>query len=138
MTVYREDLSYMTRGHGHMVDLTRDVTDVCGRANLADGLVNLFVVGSTVALGTIEFEPGLVKDLPDLLDRLAPPGRDYYHEATWHDGNGHSHLQATLLGPSLTIPVVSGRLVLGEWQQVFLIECDVRPRRRRVIATVLS
>jgi secondary thiamine-phosphate synthase enzyme len=138
MTIYREQLSYMTQGHGHMVDLTQDAAEVCRRANLADGLLNLFVVGSTAALGTIEFEPGLIKDFPDLLDRLAPPGRNYHHEATWHDGNGHSHLQATLLGPSLSLPVESGRLVLGEWQQIFLIECDVRPRRRRVIATILS
>jgi len=138
MSVYREKLSYPTQGHGTMVDLTGDATEVCRRAGVSEGLLNLFVVGSTAAIGTIEFEPGLIKDLPALLDRLAPPSGDYFHEATWHDGNGHSHLQATLLGPSLSIPVQSGRLVLGEWQQVFLIECDIRPRRRTVIATVLS
>lgn len=121
-----------------MVDLTRDATEVCRRAGVPEGLLNLFVVGSTAALGTIEFEPGLLKDLPNLLDRLAPPNGHYFHEATWHDGNGHSHLQATLLGPSLSIPFESGRLLVGEWQQIFLIECDVRPRRRTVIATVMS
>lgn len=138
MTLYREQLTYATRGHGHMVDLTRDAAEVCCRANLTDGLLNLFVIGSTAAIGTIEFEPGLAKDLPNLLDKIAPPGRTYCHEATWHDGNGHSHLQATLIGPSLSVPVESGQLLLGEWQQIFLIECDIRPRQRRVILTAIS
>ncbi|HOA51564.1 MAG: secondary thiamine-phosphate synthase enzyme YjbQ [Thermogutta sp.] len=138
MPVYREKLRYTTQGHGHMLDLTQDVAKVCNRAGVSDGLVNLFVVGSTAAIGTIEFEPGLLKDFPNLLDKLAPPGRNYAHEATWHDGNGHSHLQATLLGPSLTIPLESGALALGQWQQVFLIECDVRSRQRTVIVSVLS
>jgi secondary thiamine-phosphate synthase enzyme len=94
------------------------------------------VIGSTAALGTIEFEPGLQKDLPQLLDRLIPPSRGYGHEQAWHDGNGHSHLQATWLGPDLTIPVTDGKSVLGTWQQVFLLECDVRSRERTIVVTV--
>jgi len=95
-------------------------------------------VGSTAAVGTIEFEPGLQKDLPDVLDRLIPPGTHYGHEQTWHDGNGHSHLQATLLGQALTVPVSQGRLLLGTWQQIIHLECDIRPRQRMVVVTVLG
>ncbi len=100
--------------------------------------MQIFNVGSTAAIGAIEFEPGLQQDLPALLRRLIPPGRDYAHEQTWRDGNGHSHLQATLLGPSLSVPVRDGQPVLGDWQQIFHIECDVRPRKRTVVVTVLG
>ena len=85
-----------------------------------------------------EFEPGLEKDLPEMLERLIPPSRDYGHEMAWHDGNGHSHLQATLMGPSLTVPISGGELVLGTWQQIFHIECDVKPRRRSLFVTVIG
>jgi secondary thiamine-phosphate synthase enzyme len=98
----------------------------------------VFNVGSTAALGTVEFEPGLQADLPETLDKLIPPSRHYGHEQAWHDGNGHSHLQATLLGPSLTVPIAQGKLVLGTWQQIFLLECDIKSRRRTVVATVLG
>src|SRR5690606_37407477 len=96
----------------------------------------VFNIGSTGALGTIEFEPGLERDLPELLDRLIPPSRDYGQERAWHDGNAHSHLQATLLGPSITVPISEGRLVLGTWQQVFHLECDVKARHRTIVVTV--
>jgi len=102
------------------------------------GIVQVFNVGSTGAVGTIEFEPGLKHDLPDMLDKLFPPSRDYGHERAWHDGNGHSHLQATMLGPSLAVPVTDGKLVLGTWQQIFHIECDIKPRQRTVVVTVLG
>lgn len=94
------------------------------------------VIGSTGAIGAIEFEPGLQKDLPELLNRLIPHSRDYGHEQTWHDGNGHSHLQATWLGPSLTVPVQGGQPVLGTWQQIFQIDCDNKERQRRIMVTV--
>jgi len=93
---------------------------------------------STGAIGTIEFEPGLQQDLPAMLDKLFPPSRDYGHEQAWHDGNGHSHLQATMLGPSLTVPIKEGNLVLGTWQQVFHLECDVKPRQRTIVITVMG
>jgi secondary thiamine-phosphate synthase enzyme len=102
------------------------------------GLVNIFNVGSTGAIGTIEFEPGLKQDLPAMLDKLMPPSRDYGHERAWHDGNGHSHLQATMLGPSLTVPIKDGKLVLGTWQQVFHLECDIKTRRRTIAITVMG
>jgi secondary thiamine-phosphate synthase enzyme len=135
---YAEQLSIETSGHRHMTDLTEAVTAIVGRSGVRDGLVNVFNVGSTGAIGTIEFEPGLRQDLPDILDELMPPGREYGHEQTWHDGNGHSHLQATILGPSLTVPVAGGRPVLGTWQQIFHLECDVRPHRRQIMVTVLG
>ena len=133
---YLEQLSIETRGHRHMTDLTDDVARIVSRSGVGRGLVNVFNVGSTGAIGTIEFEPGLQKDLPDILDALMPPSLEYGHEQTWHDGNGHSHLQATLLGPELTVPVRDGSLVLGTWQQVFHLECDVRGHERRVVVTV--
>src|SRR5438093_448427 len=121
-----------------MHDLTEQVSALVRRAGIRTGVAHVFCVGSTAAVAAIEFEPGLQKDLPDLLDRLIPPSRSYGHEQTWHDGNGHSHLQATLLGPSLTVPVTNGRLVLGTWQQIFHLECDVRPRERTIVVTVIG
>lgn len=119
-----------------MHDLTGQVAEIVGTAGVRNGLVNVFTVGSTAAVGTIEFEPGLEGDLPAILDKLIPPSRNYGHEQAWHDGNGHSHLQATLLGPSLNVPVAEGKPVLGTWQQIFHLECDVRPRQRTVVVTV--
>ena len=92
--------------------------------------------GSTAGLSTIEYEPGVVRDVQDCFERIAPVDLEYAHELAWHDGNGHSHLQATLLGPSLTVPVSGAKLVLGTWQQVFHLECDVRPRQRTIVVTV--
>ncbi len=135
MTFQRE-ISLRTRGHRDMHDLTQKVAEIIGDSKIKTGTAHVFNIGSTAALGTIEFEPGLEQDLPDMLDRLIPPSRSYGHEQAWHDGNGHSHLQATLLGPSLTVPVSDGRLALGTWQQIFHLECDVRGRERTVVVTV--
>ena len=136
--VFQERLSVTTRGHGDMYDLTERVAAVVARSKVRTGIAHVFNLGSTAAVGTIEFEPGLRKDLPAILDRLMPPSRDYGHEQTWHDGNGHSHLQATTLGQGLTVPVGEGHLVLGTWQQIFLLECDTRSRERVVVVTVLG
>ncbi|GAB6166980.1 secondary thiamine-phosphate synthase enzyme YjbQ [Thermostilla marina] len=133
---YQERIQFATSGHGAMRDLTADIQEIVSRSGIVQGTVNVFAVGSTAAIGTVEFEPGLCRDVPEQLDRIFPPSRDYGHEQTWHDGNGHSHLQATLMGPALTVPVDEGRLVLGTWQQVFHLECDVRPRNRTVVVTV--
>jgi secondary thiamine-phosphate synthase enzyme len=121
-----------------MHDLTAEVGRIVSESGVRCGVVHVFNTGSTGAVGTIEFEPGLQQDLPAMLDKLLPPSRDYGHEQAWHDGNGHSHLQATLLGQSLTVPVREGRLVLGTWQQIFLLECDVKPRRRTVVVTAMG
>jgi secondary thiamine-phosphate synthase enzyme len=136
--VHQERITISTSGHRDMHDLTAEVAAIVTRSEISNGLAQLFNVGSTAALGTIEFEPGLQQDLPDILDRLMPPSRDYGHERAWHDGNGHSHLQATLLGPSLSVPVAGGNLVLGTWQQIFHLECDVKPRRREIVVTVIG
>ena len=125
-----------TAGHRDMQDLTAAVAGAVRASGVTTGTAHVFVVGSTAAVGAIELEPGLARDLPDLFDRLMPPSRSYGHEQAWHDGNGHSHLQATWLGPSFTVPVAAGEPLLGTWQQVFLLECDVRPRRRTVVVTV--
>lgn len=136
--VHQEQLTVMTQGHGQMHDLTQQVAHILTRSRVSAGLVHVFNLGSTAAVGAIEFEPGLQKDLPEILDRLIPPSRAYGHEQTWHDGNGHSHLQATLLGMGLTVPVHDGKLMLGTWQQIVHLECDTRPRQRTVVVTVLG
>ncbi len=133
---HQEEIRISTSGHRDMHDLTPELARIVRAAAVQTGLVHVFNIGSTGALGTIEFEPGLQQDLPDVLDRLIPPSRDYGHEQAWHDGNGHSHLQATWLGPDLTVPIRSGELALGTWQQVFHLECDVRPHDRRIVVTV--
>ncbi len=121
-----------------MHDLTSRVAEVVSMSKVHTGTVQVFNVGSTGAIGMIEFEPGLVEDLPAILDRLIPPSRDYGHERAWHDGNGHSHLQATWLGQSISVPVTDGQPVLGTWQQIFHLECDVKPRRRSIVVTVVG
>src|SRR6266581_3186719 len=135
---YQKEIRLDTSGHRQMHDLTEEIARIVSESRLRSGLVHVFNVGSTGAIGTIEFEPGLQQDLPAMLDKLFPPSRDYGHERAWHDGNGHSHLQATMLGPSLTVPVRDGQLVLGTWQQVFHLECDVKPRRRTVLITAVG
>ncbi len=133
---HQEQIQIHTKGHGDMHDLTPDVQRVVSAAKVKIGIAHVFAVGSTAAIGVIEFEPGLQRDLPELLDRLMPPSRSYGHEQAWHDGNGHSHLQATVIGPSLSVPITNGKLVLGTWQQVFHIECDIHARERTIIVTV--
>lgn len=136
--VYQDQISVQTKREGEMHDITELVQEIVTASKMETGVAHIFSVGSTAAVGTIEFEPGLRKDLPQILHKLIPPSRQYGHEQTWHDGNGHSHLQATLLGPSLTVPVRSGKLVLGTWQQVFHIECDIRPRERTIVVTLVG
>ena len=134
--VYQETLDLPTEGQGDMQDLTQRVNQIVKQSGIRTGMVNVFNVGSTGAIGAIEFEPGLQRDLPEVLNKLIPPSREYGHEQTWHDGNGHSHLQATWLGPSLTVPIAQGQLVLGTWQQIFHLECDIKARQRNVMVTV--
>jgi secondary thiamine-phosphate synthase enzyme len=136
--VFQKHLKFQTRGPGDMHDLTEEVTRIVQGSGIRSGLVHVFVVGSTGAVGTIEFEPGLQADLPETLNRLIPPSRDYGHERAWHDGNAHSHLQSSLLGPDLTVPVSSSAPVLGTWQQIVFLECDTHPRERTLVVTVLG
>jgi secondary thiamine-phosphate synthase enzyme len=122
-----------TRGDSDMIDLTARVQDVVRRHGFREGQALVFVSGSTAGLTTVEFEPGLQKDLPAAFERLAPRGMRYAHEETWQDDNGHAHVRASLLGPSLAVPFRDGRLLLGTWQQIVLVDFDTRPRRREVV-----
>jgi secondary thiamine-phosphate synthase enzyme len=135
MKTHQDDIQVETRGHRHAHDITDEVSQIVHQSGIETGTVHVFNVGSTACIGTIEFEPGLEGDISEMLDKLIPPSTHYGHEQAWHDGNGHSHLQATLMGPSLTVPISGGHLVLGTWQQIFHLECDVKPRSRRIIVT---
>ncbi|MCE9614770.1 MAG: secondary thiamine-phosphate synthase enzyme YjbQ [Lentisphaerae bacterium] len=134
--VHQQTIKVRTTGHRDMHDLTDQVSDIVRDSKIKTGTVHVFNVGSTAVVGMIEYEPGLIEDLPAMLDRLIPPSRAYGHEQAWHDGNGHSHLQATLVGPGITIPVADGMPVLGEWQQIFHLECDIKARTREIVVTV--
>ncbi len=135
---YQQEINLQTRGHGQMDDLTSRLVEIVSASGIRQGLANLAVIGSTAAIVGIEFEPGLRRDLPEALDRLLPPSRNYNHEQAWHDGNGHSHLQSSWLGQSLCVPVNEGEPVLGVWQQIAHLECDVRARERKVVVTVMG
>lgn len=137
--VKTEKLQISTRGGCDVINITESVTAAVKRAELANGQVTVFNVGSTAGITTTEFEPGLVEhDLAAAFEKLAPQADRYVHEETWHDDNGHSHVRASLLGPSLTIPIVSGELTLGTWQQIILIEFDTRPRQRTVVCQMIG
>ena len=138
MPTYQDQLQFPTCPDGDMHDITREVQKIVSDSDIQTGTVHVFNVGSTAVIGTIEYEPGLLQDLPNILNKLMPPSRNYGHEQTWHDGNGHSHLQATTLGPSETIPIADGQMILGTWQQIFHLECDNKPRDRRVMVTVMG
>lgn len=134
--VHQEEISVSTFGNGDMHDLTSQVGEIVDRSRVKTGMAHIFAVGSTAGIGAIEFEPGLKKDFPMIMNKLIPPSRSYGHEQTWHDGNGHSHLQATLFGPDLTVPVRDRKLVVGTWQQIIHVDFDVRSRKRQVVVTV--
>ncbi len=135
---FQKSITFSTSGHRDLHEITNQVSEVVSESSIKTGIAHIFNIGSTGAIGTIEFEPGLKRDLPEILDKLIPPSRKYGHEQTWHDGNAHSHLQATMLGPSLTVPITNGRLVLGTWQQIFHLECDIKPRNRKIVVTVIG
>ena len=125
-------------GENEVLDVTGDVREAVIAGGISSGVATVFVVGSTAAITTIEFEPGLVKDFPAMLERAAPKSGEYEHQRRWRDGNGHSHVKASLVGPSLSVPIVGSELALGEWQQIVLVEFDVRPRTRKVIVQLIG
>ena len=127
-----------TSGQGDAHDITRTVARAVQDGGLREGIVTVFVVGSTAAITTIEFEPGAISDFNGLLDRLAPADGDYRHHLRWGDDNGSSHVRAALLGPSITIPIVNGTLSLGTWQQIMLLEVDTRPREREIVVQMIA
>jgi secondary thiamine-phosphate synthase enzyme len=138
VAVHSGQLSFSTQGDSDVIDITADVQRIVAAGPLADGLVTAFVRGSTAAITTMEFEPGGVADLRDLLDRLIPVDGDYEHNRLTHDTNSHAHQRASLIGASEQVPVVDGRLALGTWQQLVLIDFDDRPRDRTVVVQVVS
>ncbi len=138
MTVSGGQLRFQTPGDGHIVDITEGVIRVVSTTGVQRGIVVVFAPGSTVAVTTMEYEPGAVGDLQELLDRLIPSGADYAHNRLNHDSNAHAHLRAALIGPSETIPLLDGRPALGTWQQIVLIDFDDRPRQRMVHVQVIS
>ncbi len=139
MTTFSQQFDVSTRGNNHIIDLTLQVARVVEAARLSHGLVTVFVVGSTAGITTTEFEPGLVNyDLAAAFEKIAPEEGHYAHEQTWHDDNGHSHIRASLIGPSLTVPLVNGQMPLGTWQQIVLMDFDTRPRTRTVIVQVIG
>jgi len=136
MTVRHHELHLETRGHHDVHDLTDEVNAAIAASGITEGTATVFCPGSTGGITTIEFEDGALRDLADLFDRLVPPDGAYAHNQRWGDGNGHSHVRAALLGPSLTVPVAAGRLLLGTWQQVLFVDFDNRPRSRRLVVTL--
>ncbi|MCP4590506.1 MAG: YjbQ family protein [bacterium] len=139
MAVETHTLNVRTRGNAEVLDLSQPLTDVLSRSSISDGIVTVFVVGSTAGLTTTEAEPGLLKhDLKAAFEHLAPEQAHYAHEATWNDDNGHAHVRASLLGPSITVPLVDGVLTLGTWQQIILIDFDTRARDRRLVVQVMG
>ena len=131
-------VSLRTSAKDEVIDITGKVQDIVSKSGIDNGLACIFVAGSTAAVTTVEFEPGLVKDLNEAMDRLYPRGIDYEHHRRWGDGNGHSHVRASLVGPSLTVPIVDGRLLLGTWQQIVFLEFDNKPRSREVAVQVVG
>lgn len=138
MEIVTSRFTVSSRGNSDVVDLTEPVAKILSEHKLREGLATVFVSGSTASITTTEFEPGLRRDIPDSLHRLVPAGSRYHHDDTWHDGNGHSHVRAALMGPSLTVPFSGGELLLGTWQQIVLIDHDNRPRDRAIVVQLMG
>ena len=138
MPVITKKIQIKSKSENDILDITDRVSQIVNESRIENGVVIVFVVGSTAAITTLEYEPGLRKDFPEMLSRLAPREIEYSHDNTWHDGNGHSHVRASLIGPSLAIPILEGHLTLGTWQQIVLVEMDTRPRERKFILQVIG
>ena len=138
MKIKNYKIQIKAKGFCDVHDLTDEAREKLSASGVKNGQATFFVSGSTAGLTTVEYEPGLVKDLEELFERLAPQGKYYHHEEAWHDGNGFSHVRASLLKPSLTVPIVEGKFTLGTWQQVVLIDFDNRPRQREVVLQIMG
>jgi secondary thiamine-phosphate synthase enzyme len=138
MEILSSYLSFSTTAGTDVIDITPYVSDSLAETDIHEGHVVLFIPGSTAALTTIEYESGVIGDLKEAVERIAPKNIPYRHDARWGDGNGYSHVRAALLGPSLTIPVIDGRMTLGTWQQIILLDFDNRPRQRRIMCQILG
>ncbi len=138
MTVFQSEILLKNTHETEIVDITSELNRIVRQSGVTKGIVTIFVAGSTGAIITLEYEPGLLRDIPDFLERVAPKSLDYFHEQTWHDGNGHSHVRASLLGPSLTVPISQGQLTHGTWQQIAFMELDVKSRKRQLHVTIIG
>jgi secondary thiamine-phosphate synthase enzyme len=138
MSIETKYLKIKTKGETDILDITSPVAEVLSESKLKNGILTVFVPGSTAGITTIEYEPGLLRDLPLVFERLAPRNIEYYHNLTWGDGNGYSHIRAALLGASFTVPFVKGELILGTWQQIVLIDFDNRPRNRELVVQIIG
>jgi len=138
MTVIHLELKLPKTYETDIIDITSKVETLVNQSKIKEGIVNIFNAGSTGAIITLEFEPGLLKDIPDFLERIIPKSLMYQHEQTWHDNNGHSHVRASLMGPSLTVPIHRGTLIHGTWQQIAFLELDDKPRTRHLIVTIIG
>src|SRR5919197_1850877 len=138
MTVITKTIEINSKGENDMVDITDQTLKAIFESKLENGIVTIFISGSTAAVTTIEYEPGLRRDFPRMLNRIIPRDIEYKHDETWHDGNGHSHIRASLIGPSLTVPFKDRNLILGTWQQIVFIELDTRSRERRIILQIIG
>jgi secondary thiamine-phosphate synthase enzyme len=138
MVVTHKKLHLKTRGESDILDITHEVQEKVSESKVKNGIAVVFVLGSTAGITTMEYEPGLTKDLPDMFEKIAPRKLNYAHNARWGDDNGYSHVRASLLGPSLVVPVVDGTVQLGTWQQIVLVDFDNRPRGREVAVQVLG
>jgi len=138
MTISTRSIKIHSKGENDIIDLTDKISNFVKKSGISNGTVIIFVSGSTGSVTTIEYESGLIKDFPEMLDRIAPRDLDYGHEQMWHDGNGHSHVKASLVGPSLTVPFIEGELCLGTWQQIVFLELDTRERTRNLVLQIIG
>ena len=138
MVVITKQIKISSKSENDIIDITEQVADAISKSGISNGTITVFVSGSTGAITTIEYEPGLVKDFPEMLSRISPDDINYEHEQRWHDGNGRSHVKASLVGPSLTIPFKDGQLLLGEWQQIVFLELDTRARARTLVLQIIG
>jgi secondary thiamine-phosphate synthase enzyme len=138
MSVYCGELNVKTRGEVDIVNITDDVQEIVNKSKIKNGIACLFVPGSTGTITTIEYEPGLMKDLPKALQKIAPKGEYYNHHETWHDDNGHSHVRASLMGPGMSVPLKNGKIIHGTWQQIVFVELDTSPRNRNIIVQIVG
>ena len=138
MAIVTKNIQIKSRGEDDVIDITKPTLKAIKESNLKNGIVTIFISGSTAAITTIEYEPGLRNDFPKMLNRIIPRDIEYEHDKTWNDGNGHSHVRASLVGPSLTIPFKDGTLMLGIWQQVVLLEMDTRQRERQLVLQIIG
>lgn len=138
MGLATKNLEIRTKAEDDVVDITNDVQMAVKESGLKNGIATVFVLGSTAAVTTMEFEPGLIHDFPNMLERVSPKNIPYEHQETWHDDNGRSHVKSSLVGPSLSVPFLYGDLTLGTWQQVVLVELDIRPRTRKIVVQMVG